>query len=64
MENMWRDEGRKGHPRNNATPIKKEEPPMGFEGMNFEQKRRPYREDDRDSREKGEEMNGGRNRDL
>ena len=64
MENMWRDEGRKGHPRNNATPTKKNEAPMGFEGMNFEQKRRPYREDDRDSREKGEEVNGGRNRDL
>ena len=62
MENMWRDEGRKSHPRNNSTTAKKDQPPTAFEGMNFEQKRRPYREDEKDSREKGEEVNRGRNR--
>ena len=60
MEYMWRNEGRKGQPRNNDANTNKQQPPMGFEGMNFEQKRRPYREDERDTKENSDEMNGRR----
>src|SRR5215212_5083835 len=44
MENMRRGDGRKGQPHNNNTSIKRDQAPFGFEGMNFEQKRKPYGE--------------------
>ena len=50
MENMGRGENRKGQPRDNMprrTAGKNTEAPKGFEGMNYEQKRRPYNEIDR-----------------
>ena len=46
MDSMWRDERRKGEPHNNSTGGRKQQPPAGFEGMNYEQKRRPYNESD------------------
>ncbi len=43
MDNMRGQEGRKGQPHNNAAGGKeRNQPPTGFEGMNYEQKRRPY----------------------
>lgn len=44
MKNMWRDEGRRGQPHESSTDTQKSHPPAGFEGMNYEQKRSPYRE--------------------
>ena len=42
MDNMRRGEG---HPHNNTGESKnKNQPPIGFEGMNYEQKRKPYTE--------------------
>jgi len=51
MEDLSRGESRKRQPQNN-TPgrmAKKDNDraPNGFEGMNYEQKRRPYNETDR-----------------
>ena len=43
MENMRRGDGRKGQSHNN-TADRRDQPPMGFEGMNYEQKRKPYGE--------------------
>lgn len=63
MENMWRDEGRRGQPQNSSTRRGKGQPPTGFEGMNFEQKRRPYREDDKQAKGQDEEVNRGGKRD-
>jgi hypothetical protein len=45
MENLGRGEGRKGQPHNNRTAKNRDQAPMGFEGMNYEQKRKPYGED-------------------
>lgn len=43
MDNMRGQESRKGQPHNNATGSRdRNQPPTGFEGMNYEQKRRPY----------------------
>lgn len=42
MENSGRGASRNGVPHNNSTGGKKTEAPNGFEGMNFETKRRPY----------------------
>ena len=42
MENTRRGDGRKGQPHNNNSGDRKNQPPMGFEGMNYEQKRKPY----------------------
>lgn len=44
MENTRRGEGRKGQPHNNSSGDRKNQAPMGFEGMNYEQKRKPYGE--------------------
>ena len=47
MEFLRRDEGRKGQPRNDPSGEKNEgQAPTGFEGMNYEQKRKPYRKDE------------------
>jgi hypothetical protein len=43
MENTRRGDGRKGQPHNN-TGNRKDQPLLGFEGMNYEQKRKPYGE--------------------
>jgi hypothetical protein len=43
MELTRRGNGRKGQPHNN-TGNKKDQAPLGFEGMNYEQKRKPYGE--------------------
>jgi hypothetical protein len=43
MENMRRGDGRKGQSHNN-TADRRDQLPMGFEGMNYEQKRKPYGE--------------------
>jgi hypothetical protein len=43
MESMRREDGRKGQPHN-STGGRKDQPLMGFEGMNYEQKRKPYGE--------------------
>ena len=68
MDNMWRDESRKGRPHNNSTGSNKDQPPVGFEGMNYEQKRRPYRENEKDEKEvngrDGGSINGRRRNDL
>ena len=40
---MRRGDGRKGQPHNNAG-TKRDQAPLGFEGMNYEQKRKPYGE--------------------
>ena len=50
MDKMWRDEGRKGQPHNNSTGGK-DQPPSGFEGMNYEQKRRPYYEGEKNDKD-------------
>ncbi len=47
MENMNRGESRKGQPRNNLQARKNKKQPLnGFEGMNYEQKRKPYNDGD------------------
>jgi len=54
MENMKRGENRKEHPHNNIPrkPGRKDnEAPKGFEGMNYEQKRRPYNKIDRSDKD-------------
>jgi hypothetical protein len=58
MEILRRDEGRKGQPHNDPSGKKKDrQAPNGFEGMNYEQKRKPYRkgesEDKNEKREPG-----------
>ena len=47
MDNLRRGENRKGQPHNNRAGKNREQAPVGFEGMNYEQKRRPYNETDR-----------------
>jgi hypothetical protein len=45
MDNVRGEESRKGQPYNNAAGNRdRAQPPAGFEGMNYEQKRRPYRD--------------------
>ena len=44
MDNTRGQEGRKGQPHNTAGGRSRNQPPTGFEGMNYEQKRRPYLE--------------------
>jgi len=54
MENLGRGENRKRHPHDNIprrTAKKDNEAPKGFEGMNYEQKRRPYNEIDRSDKD-------------
>ncbi len=57
METMRRDGGRKRQPEEHSTTRRKGQPATSFEGMNYEQKRRPYRENESD--EKG--LNGNSN---
>jgi hypothetical protein len=58
MENLRRGEGRKGQPHNNPSGEKNEEQaPTGFEGMNYEQKRNPYRKGE--SEDKNEKKDPG-----
>ena len=52
MENMNRGESRKGQPNDNLPGRKtKKQPPNGFEGMNYEQKRKPYNDGDGSERD-------------
>ena len=55
MENMRRGESRKGQPQNNVpgrTDKKdNDQASKGFEGMNYEQKRKPYNETDRSEKD-------------
>ena len=45
MDNTRAPESRKGEPHNYAAGGRdRTQPPTDFEGMNYEQKRRPYRE--------------------
>ena len=46
MDKMREEEKRSSQPHNNSAAggRGKTEAPLGFEGMNFEQKRKPYRE--------------------
>ena len=53
MEILRRDEGRKGQPHNDPSGEKNDiQAPIGFEGMNYEQKRKPYRKAASDNNEK------------
>lgn len=67
MENSRRGESRKGRPHNNTGGKNKNEAPLGFEGMNYEQKRKPYREGNELDKDRngnpGSETNKGRRRD-
>ena len=50
MEDLRRDENRKGRPHNLPGRMARKDntqAPKGFEGMNFEQKRKPYNETNR-----------------
>ena len=60
MDNTWRDERRKGEPHNNSGGGRQQQPPAGFEGMNYEQKRRPYNEND--NKEMSNDTGGNKNR--
>jgi hypothetical protein len=52
MENMNRGESRTGQPHDNLKARKnKKQPPNGFEGMNYEQKRKPYNDGDGSERD-------------
>ena len=54
MENLRRGENRKGQPNNIPDrPARKDndQAPKGFEGMNFEQKRKPYIANDRSDKD-------------
>ena len=43
MDNMRGQESREGQPHNSAAGGRnRSQPPTGFEGMNYEQKRKPY----------------------
>ena len=56
MDNARGHEGRKGQPHNNAAGgIERTQAPTGFEGMNYEQKRRPYRDGKRSEQEENED---------
>lgn len=45
MESMREQEGREGQRSHSARERNRTQPPSGFEGMNYEQKRRPYKEE-------------------
>ena len=62
MENTSREDERKGQPHNNNSGDKKNQAPVGFEGMNYEQKRKPYGEKNRNSNP-GSDTNIGKRRD-
>ena len=70
MENLRRGENRKGQSHNIPDrPAQKDEDqaPKGFEGMNFEQKRKPYIAADRSDKDwdrvSGNDIKRGRRRD-
>ena len=66
MEKRGRGEGRKGQPRNNNNGgTNRDQAPMGFEGMNYEQKRKPYGEGSEKERNgnPGSDTNLGKRRD-
>jgi len=67
MDNLRRGENRKGQPHNNRAGKNREQAPVGFEGMNYEQKRKPYREGNELEKDRnanpGSETNMGRRRD-
>lgn len=49
MEDLRSEKNRKGEPPNNSTARKnKNQAPVEFEGMNYELKRKPYKEDTRE----------------
>lgn len=60
METMRRDGGGKRQPDDYSTARRKDQPATSFEGMNYEQKRRPYRENENE--EKGLNGNSNNNR--
>ena len=64
MENTRRGDGRKGQPHNNSGD-RKNQAPMGFEGMNYEQKRKPYGEGSEKNKNgnPGSDTNLGKRRD-
>ncbi|HVG17258.1 MAG TPA: hypothetical protein VM935_19960 [Chitinophagaceae bacterium] len=60
MENSRGEERRNGQPDYSARGRDKGQAPTGFEGMNFEQRRRPYGEGkntDKDSGDRSREFN-------
>jgi hypothetical protein len=65
MENTRRGDGRKGQPHNNNSGDRKNQAPMGFEGMNYEQKRKPYGEGNEKNKNgnPGSDTNLGKRRD-
>ena len=65
MENTRRGDGRKGQPHNNNSGDRKNQAPMGFEGMNYEQKRKPYGEGSEKNKNgnPGSDTNLGKRRD-
>lgn len=61
MDNMRGDERRKGQPHNNAAGGRdRNQPPTGFEGMNYEQKRKPYLEGKNDNKNNSENSGSDR----
>ena len=65
MENTRRGDGRKGQPHNNNSGDRKNQAPVGFEGMNYEQKRKPYGEGSEKNKNgnPGSDTNLGKRRD-
>lgn len=68
MDNVRGQEGRKSQPHNNAAGgVDRTQAPTGFEGMNYEQKRRPYHDAKSSEKENienpGSESHLGRRRD-
>jgi hypothetical protein len=68
MESSNRGEGRNGPSHNNRESGKKSnKAPIGFEGMNYEQRRKPYQGDNSADQSRngnpGSETNGGNRRD-
>ena len=65
MENIGRTEGRKGQRHDYNENSRKEQAPMGFEGMNYEQKRKPYSEANNSEKNRngspGSDTNMGKN---
>jgi hypothetical protein len=54
MENVRGEESRNGYPDHSGRGHEKRQAPVGFEGMNFEQKRKPYGEGHQTSNDPGE----------
>lgn len=67
MEKMRDEENRGGQPHNNSASGRgRNEAPLGFEGMNFEQKRKPYRsatQSNKDAGQADDANNSGKRRD-